>query len=143
TRLAKINETDLFTPDALELLSEKSGGVIRDLIRLARGACQVALKKKKEYVDTTIAKEAIQEERKAYTINDYHFPELATVHETGRLTTNTHHLPKQGEFVICNELLQNKYVLGYYGESIWFDVHPMIIEDLEQWQGSQNSAVSS
>ncbi|WP_287255878.1 P-loop NTPase fold protein, partial [Moorena sp. SIO4E2] len=42
TRLAKINETDLFTPDALELLSEKSGGVIRDLIRLARGACQVA-----------------------------------------------------------------------------------------------------
>ncbi|NEO71082.1 P-loop NTPase fold protein [Moorena sp. SIO3H5] len=142
-RLAKINETDLFTPDALELLSEKSGGVIRDLIRLARTACQVALKKKKEYVDTTIAKEAIQEERKAYTINDYHFPELATVHETGRLTTNTHHLPKQGEVVICDELLQNKYVLGYYGDHTWFDVHPIIIEDLEQWQGSQNSAVSS
>lgn len=142
-RLAKINETDLFTPDALELLSEKSGGVIRDLIRLARGACQVATRKKKEYVDTTIAKEAIQEERKAYTINDYHFPELATVHETGRLTTNTHHLPKQGDVVICDELLQNKYVLGYYGDHTWFDVHPMIIEDVKQWQGSQNSAVSS
>ncbi|NEO76708.1 P-loop NTPase fold protein [Moorena sp. SIO4G3] len=64
-RLAKINETDLFTPDALDLLSEKSGGVIRDLIRLARTACQVAVKNKKEYVDTTIAQEAIQEERRA------------------------------------------------------------------------------
>ncbi|OLT62122.1 P-loop NTPase fold protein [Moorena bouillonii] len=137
-RLAKINETDLFTPDALELLSEKSGGVIRDLIRLARGACQVALKKKKEYVDTTIAKEAIQEERKAYTINDYHFKELATVHETGRLTTNTNPLPNQKNTVICDELLHNKYVLGYYGDHTWFDVHPIIIEDLEQWQGSQN-----
>ncbi|NEO44267.1 MAG: AAA family ATPase [Moorea sp. SIO4A3] len=142
-RLAKINETDLFTPDALELLSEKSGGVIRDLIRLARGACQVAVKKKKEYVDTTIAKEAIQEERKAYTIRDYHCRELAAVHQTGRLTTKTNYLPEKGEFVICDELLQNKYVLGYYGDPTWFDVHPIIIEDLEQWQGSQNSAVSS
>ncbi|NEQ84182.1 MAG: AAA family ATPase, partial [Moorea sp. SIO2I5] len=142
-RLAKINETDLFTPDALDLLSEKSGGVIRDLIRLARTACQVALKKRKEYVDTTIAKEAIQEERKAYTINDYHFPELAAVHQTGRLTSNTHHLPKQGDVVICDELLQNKYVLGYYGDHTWFDVHPIIIQDLEQWQASQNSGVSS
>ncbi|NEO76714.1 MAG: hypothetical protein F6J99_10910, partial [Moorea sp. SIO4G3] len=137
-RLAKINETDLFTPDALDLLCEKSGGVIRDLIRLARTACQVAVKNKKEYVDTTIAQEAIQEERKAYTINDYHFPELATVHQTGRLTTNTHHLPKQGHFVICDELLQNKYVLGYDGDHTWFDVNPIIIQDLEQWQASQN-----
>ncbi|HBB33140.1 MAG TPA: hypothetical protein DDZ80_25905 [Cyanobacteria bacterium UBA8803] len=132
---------DLFTPDALELLCEKSGGVMRDLIRLARIACQVAVRRKLMYVDRAVAEIVIKEERQVYTISDYHFPELATVHQTGRLTTKTHSLPNKGEFVICDELLQNKFVLGYYDNSKnpWFDVNPILLEDLERWQAANYS----
>ncbi len=47
-------------------------------------------------------------------------------------------LPSKGEFVICDELLQNKFVLGYYDHryNSWFDVNPILIEDLERWQAA-------
>ncbi|MBD1933295.1 MULTISPECIES: P-loop NTPase fold protein [Cyanophyceae] len=137
-RLARLDASHkgIFNTDALELICEKSGGVIRDLVRLARTACGVALRKNLLYVDLDTAKEAVQEDRKEYNLSDYHFPELDTVHLTGRLTTNTHSLPSKGQFVICDELLQNKFVLGYYDTSrkSWFDINPILSEDLERWQ---------
>jgi len=137
-RLARLGDSHkgIFNPDALELICEKSGGVIRDLVRLAQTACEVASRKKLVYVDLDTAKEAVQEERTGYNLSDYHFPELDTIHRTGKLTTNTHKLPSKGEFVICDELLQNKFVLGYYDASrnSWFDVNPILFEDLKRWQ---------
>ncbi|NES21563.1 MAG: hypothetical protein F6K41_22195 [Symploca sp. SIO3E6] len=134
-RLARLDrkDQDIFTYGAVNLLCEKSGGVMRDLIRLARISCQVALRKKQDYVDLKIAEDAVKEERKIYTLSDYHFPELATVHQTGRPTTNTYSLPSKGEFVICDELLQNKFILGYYDEqtmNLWFDVHPILLDEV-------------
>ncbi|NET59261.1 MAG: hypothetical protein F6K47_24910 [Symploca sp. SIO2E6] len=139
-RLARINEADIFTPDAVDLLCQKSGGVMRDLIRLARTSCEVAIKKQREYVDQATAEDAVKEERRAYTVRDYHFPELSKVHQTGRLTTNTYSLPNKGNFVICDELLQNKFVLGYDDENLntWFDVNPILIEDLQRWEAMRN-----
>jgi hypothetical protein len=141
-RLARLGDKykGLFNPDALELICEKSGGVMRDLVRLARTACEVALRKKVIYVDLDAAKEAVQEVRREYNLSDYHFPELDTVHRTGCLTTKTHSLPNKGEFVICDELLQNKFVLGYYDASrnSWFDVNPILFEDLKRWQAANS-----
>ncbi|MEH2249909.1 P-loop NTPase fold protein [Nostoc sp.] len=130
----------LFNPDALELISEKSGGVMRDLVRLARTACEVSLRLNLIYVDLDVAKEAVQEVRREYNLSDYHFPELDKVHRTGCLTTNTHSLPNKGQFVICDELLQNKFVLGYYDRSkkSWFDVNPILLEDLQRWQAANS-----
>ena len=130
----------LFNPDALELISEKSGGVMRDLVRLARTACEVSLRRDLIYVDLDVAKEAVQEVRREYYLSDYHFPELDKVHGTGCLTTNIHSLPNKGQFVICDELLQNKFVLGYYDRSkkSWFDVNPILLEDLQRWQAANS-----
>ncbi|MBR8840760.1 MAG: hypothetical protein DSM106950_44045 [Stigonema ocellatum SAG 48.90 = DSM 106950] len=130
----------LFNPDALELICEKSGGIMRDLVRLARTACEVSLRKNLIYVNLDVANEAVQEVRREYNLSDYHFPELDKIHRTGRLTTNTHSLPNKGEFVICDELLQNKFVLGYYDSSrkSWFDVNPILIEDLQNWQATNS-----
>ncbi|NET57924.1 MAG: AAA family ATPase [Symploca sp. SIO2E6] len=138
-RLTRLDhkDQDIFTPDAVNLLCEKSGGVMRDLIRLARMACRKAAKKEQDYIDRKIAEDAVKEEHKSYTLSDYHFPELAKVHETGRLTSNLHRLPSKGEFVICDELLQNKFVLGYYDEerrNTWFDVHPILIDEVKRME---------
>ncbi len=117
---------------------------MRDLVRLARTACVVALRRKLIYVDLDAAQEAVQEVRREYNLSDYHYPELDSVHRTGCLTTRIHSLPSKGEFVICDELLQNKFVLGYYDHryNSWFDVNPILIEDLERWQ-AVNSPQSS
>lgn len=90
---------------------------MRDLVRLARTACEVSLRLNLIYVNLDVAKEAVQEVRREYNLSDYHFSELDKVHRTGCLTTNTHSLPNKGQFVICDELLQNKFVLGYYDRS--------------------------
>lgn len=126
----------LFNPDALELICEKSGGVMRDLVRLARTTCEIGLRKKTNFVDLETAHEAVQEVRREYNLSDYHYPELDEIHKTGKLTTKTHKLPNKGEFIICDELLQNKLVLGYYNsmQQDWFDINPILLKDLQRWQ---------
>ena len=137
-RLATLGDAyaNLFEPQAMDLLCEKSGGVLRELVRLARMASEVALNKKASKIDRSIAEEAVREEHQTYTIEDYHFPELETVHRTGKLSSNEFDSPKHGRIVICNELLHYKLVFGYkdqkYGR--WFDVNPMLWADLERWQ---------
>lgn len=126
----------IFESEALEEIAEKSGGVTRDLMRLARTSCEVALNKQQNLIDLAAAKEAVTEERKIYNLKDYQFQELLTVRKTGKLTTKTHSLPNKGEFIICDELLQNKLVLGYEHESgnVWFDVNPILMDDLKRWE---------
>lgn len=129
----------LFDSEALELICEKSGGVIRDLVRLARTACEIGSRKRLQLVDLETAKEAVQEVRKEYNLDDYQYPEIDFVHQNGKLTTKTHSLPNKGEFIICDELLQNKLVLGYYNsrQEPWFDINPILIEDLQRWKSSK------
>ena len=140
-RLAKLGESykNLFQPDALKLMCEKSGGVMRELVRLARKACEVALVKKTAQIDLAIANDAVREVRKIYSIEDYHFPELDRVHRTGELTSNTFDSPRDGKIVICDELLHYKLILGYEDpeRGRWFDINPILIEDLERWQAAR------
>jgi shikimate kinase len=139
-RLKKLGDAykNLFQPDAQELLCQKSGGVLRDLVRLARTAGEVALQKKMNRVNLALAQEAIREERRGYTIADYQFPELDTVHRTGQLTTNSFDSPRHGRIVICDELLHYKLVLGYQDpeQGRWFDINPILSDDLERWRAA-------
>lgn len=140
-RLSQLGEgyQTLFEPDALALLCEKSGGVMRDLVRLARTACEVALRKKTNQVTLAIAQEAVREERRIYSIEDYHYPELDTVHRTGTRTSNPFDSPKHGNVVICDELLHHQLILGYqdpdYGR--WFDINPILVDDLDRWRAAK------
>ncbi len=140
-RLEKLGESykNLFQLDALELLCEKSGGVLRELIRLAKKACEVALRQKVTQIDLKIAQEAVREVRKSYSIADYHFPELDRIHRTGELSSNIFDSPN-GKIVICDELLHYKLILGYQDKEKgrWFDINPILIEDLERWRATNS-----
>jgi hypothetical protein len=113
---------------------------MRDLVRLARTACEIGLRNTLNLVDLETAQDAVQEVRREYNLSDYHYPELDSIHRTGKLTTKTYSLPNKGEFIICDELLQNKLVLGYYNsrQESWFDINPILIEDLQRWQVANN-----
>jgi hypothetical protein len=146
-RLHKLGDSykSLFQSEALDLLCEKSGGVMRDLVRLARTAGEVAFRKKMNEITLAIAQDAIREDRKDYTIADYHFPELDTVHRTGALTTNSFDSPTHGKIVICDELLHYKLVLGYHDPKFgrWFDINPILLDDLKRWLAAKESSSES
>jgi hypothetical protein len=129
---------DLFQPDAAALLCQKSGGVMRDLVRLARTACEVALRQKTEQIDLAIAQKAVREDYRTYSIEDYHFPELDQVNRTGKLTSNSFDSPKHGRSIICDDLLHYKLILGYQDPQIgrWFDVNPILMEELVRWRAA-------
>ena len=136
-RLAKLGDPyqGLFQSDALALLCEKSGGVMRELIRLAQTACAIALEQKATSIDLKTAQVAVQEIRKDYSLRDYHYPVLRRVHQTGQQLGDIYETPG-GKVVIFDELLQYKLILGYEDPRLgrWFDVNPILIEDLERWQ---------
>jgi hypothetical protein len=139
-RLGKLGDAykNLFQSDVLELLCEKSGGVLRDLVRLTRTTGEVALRRKTNQVSLALIRDAVREERKDYTIADYQFSELLTVHCTGQLTTNSFDSPNQGKIIICDELLHHKLILGYqdpeYGR--WFDANPILLDDLARYEAA-------
>ncbi|NJO40551.1 MAG: ATP-binding protein [Cyanobacteria bacterium CRU_2_1] len=139
-RLTKLGATyaSLFQSDALELLCEKSGGVFRDLIRLAVDAFEATQSQQQQTVDREIAQAAVRDEQRLNMIRDYHYPELEYVHRTGRCSDRTFRSPERGEITICDELLQNKLILGYESPqgSHWFDVHPILLDDLERWRAT-------
>jgi len=146
-RLSSLGDSykGLFNHDALELICEKSGGMMRDLVRLARTACEIGLRNKLILVNLETAREAVQEIHREYNLSDYHYSELDLIHRNGKLTTKAHSLPGKGEFIICDELLQNKFVLGYYNsiQKSWFDINPILIEDLERWQAAKNTLLAT
>lgn len=125
----------LFHPPALDLLCEKSGGVMRDLIRLAQYACQKAKGKGIRVVDLETAQDALIKGRSDSTIHDYHYPELARIHRTGKLSTTP--IPNRQDMTICDELLHNKLALAYEdSKGRWYDVHPILIDDLNRWEAA-------
>lgn len=128
----------LFQPDALELLCEKSGGIVRDLLRLVQNACRFALQEKVHQITLSIAQRVLREERSNYVIEDYHFPEMDGVHRTGRLTTNAFESLRHEKIVISEELLKHKLILGYQDQQRgqWFDINPILLEDLESWRST-------
>lgn len=129
---------NLCEAEAIELLCEKSGGVMRDLVRLARTACMVALQKKATRITQEIAEEAVREERRTYSIEDYHFPELDEVNRTGSTTSHVFDSPR-GKVVICEELLHHKLILGYEDpeQGRWFDINPILADDLKRWRAAK------
>jgi len=128
----------VFSPEALDLLCEKSGGVMRDLIRLVEEACLLANTNKLTAVDLPTALAVVRKERGSrFNLHEYHFPRLAAIRQTGRLTSGVKSLTDQEEMMICDEMLLNKLALGYQDVATgkpWFDVNPLIAEDVEQWQ---------
>ena len=132
---------DLFEPEAIALLCEKSGGVMRDLVRLVSTTCVVALQEQVDRITLAVAKKAVREERKTYFIKDYYFPELDTVNRTGTTTSKIFDSPRD-KIIICDELLHHKLILGYedpeYGR--WFDVNPILFEDLERWRAARSES---
>jgi hypothetical protein len=117
-------------------LADKSGGSVRDLIRLLDEAQLEAQVAGKDRVDMASAKAAVWKTALNYTRllspASVYYPILADIHRTKREFN-----PAEGKATVASvadargffaELLGNGSVLEYNGDDSWYDVHPAVCE---------------
>jgi Cdc6-like AAA superfamily ATPase len=104
------------TPDDCVLeITRMSGGRLRDVLALARRACEYISGKKVTLDDVKYAAESLKSER-VVLIEEHHWVRLAQIHKIKTIN------PKDGY------LLLHSLVLNYNGKQ-WFDIHPLLALD--------------
>jgi len=108
----------VITRSALDLLIQKSGGLMRDLIRLVQDSAVKAEIAGQERIDKPIAEEAVADLRRLYTaqLNPRYRKELEQVQQLHEPTGTPE----------CDELLYGNFVLSYVNHDVWFDVHSIL-----------------
>jgi energy-coupling factor transporter ATP-binding protein EcfA2 len=137
--LRKRIDDDLFEADVAQKIALFSGGVMRELIRIAQECCRLMLvrlrqKSRKQepiehlQIDEEILTQALDILRNDMTIT------LSKIDREILLQTYTNYRPddpKQQEFL---DLLHNTYAIEYRNTESWYDLHPLVIRQLKQEQ---------
>jgi hypothetical protein len=125
----RVAET-LLDPEAMKALVEASGGLLRELIRLARLSVILARRRQDARILPGDVAGAMREAQNTFRcilkLEDYRH--LRKVQERKSLDD----LPEEA----ANRLLHNLSILEYDGET-WWDVHPAVRELLEENEGGK------
>jgi hypothetical protein len=131
----RIDET-LLEDDILLEIALSSGGVIRELVRIAQKCCSLVLvelrqkARKKEPIDDVRINRNILQQALDILRNDM----TITLSKTDREILQQTYInyrpddPKQQEFL---DLLHNVYVIEYKNTESWYDLHPLVIKQLK------------
>jgi len=113
---------DVIAPEAMTLLAQMSGGVMRTLILLFNTAATFAKMKGQDRIDHDLAEKSVIKQRNDLQIrlNLDLRKALENVLKERMLLGGT---SEQAE----DELLINDYLLSYRDEVAWFDVHPNVL----------------
>ena len=123
----------LIEPEVARMMILKSGGALREFIRLASQCCKlclVQLRRKPENQDlkitTDIFQRAVTDLRIEYTepLGQNAFDILAQVYRD--------YAPADGMNQIFLDLLHTLYILEYRNDDLWFGVNPIVQEILER-----------
>ncbi|QYX32394.1 ATP-binding protein [Sphaerospermopsis torques-reginae] len=129
---------ELIEPKAAEQIVLNSGGVLRELIRIANECCRICLRLiRRKPGEAMIINEQILDEAVNNIRNDFAVPlgklDYAILQTTYQNFTPDD--PKEPEFL---DLLHGLYVLEYRNRKNWYDVHPIVVELLKE-QGLINA----
>jgi len=130
--LQKRISSELIAAETAEKMVIYSGGVLRELIRIAKECCRICLRTIRRnpsaevIINDKILLEAINKIRNDFSIRlgKVDIDILQSVYE--QFMPND---PKQAEFL---DLLHGLYVLEYRTDETWYDVHPILIESLKR-----------
>lgn len=113
-----------FKQDALDRLIFKSGGVLRWFITLIRDAGKQAERMSSDFVNEQTAQQAINTyaAKLSYRLTREMLYELQEIWLSKRLSSGQ----------ITDQLLQLPLVVTYSNPKFWFDVHPMILEEVTE-----------
>jgi hypothetical protein len=116
-----LDPTDIFEPEAIEAMIGWSGGVIRDLIRLAHWSLRLGARREPQpaRVDISLAREAFDKSAKEvqlFAANQLRRDELVSVEDHGELSGSEESL----------RLLLRGAILTYQDHVPWYRVHPFL-----------------
>lgn len=133
TILEKRLPSDLLEPDIAREMVRHSGGVVRELVRIARECCtecMVQLELEPDKTDQTIDAEilaaALRNLRNDFSrqIGSDLYDQLVEIYETADAADTS-----DPGFV---KLLHGLMVLEYINDALWYDVHPIVVGLLRQ-----------
>jgi hypothetical protein len=133
TILEKRLPSDLLEPDIAREMVRHSGGVVRELVRIARECCtecMVQLELEPDKTDQTIDAEilaaALRNLRNDFSrqIGSDLYDQLAEIYATADAADTS-----DPGFV---KLLHGLMVLEYINDALWYDVHPIVVGLLRQ-----------
>ncbi|MGH1396136.1 MAG: ATP-binding protein [Trichormus sp.] len=130
--LQKRISSELIDKSAAEKIVIYSGGVLRELIRIANICCLICLQLirqkpgEKITIDDQVIEKAIKEIRNELSLRlgKEDFKILQTTYEDFEPDD-----VKQPEFL---ELLHGLHILEYRNDETWYDVHPILVETLKR-----------
>ena len=120
-----------FSQEQLQELAENSGGDLRDFFRLVReavGALRIKLKDNEQAkMDKTIINRATQQLRnELLPLAEDDAKWLAKVHESKQSS-----LPSKQNLPDLARFLDSNRIMNYLNGQPWYDVHPLLIEEIE------------
>ncbi len=125
--------SELIEPETIEQIIIYSGGVLRELIRITNECCRICLRLVRRYPDRSDIKinEAILKE--ALTKLSLDFDTRIGLADYEILETTYREFkpndPKEQRFL---DLLHGLYILEYRNAQLWYDVHPIVTELLQE-----------
>ncbi|WP_346293119.1 ATP-binding protein [Sphaerothrix gracilis] len=131
--LKKRIPSGVLEPETATQIVINSGGVMRELIRLANVCCRICLRQIRWQpdrsdiaIDQAVLQQGIKELRLDFemTLGKADFEILRTTHE--RFLPDD---PKEQKFL---DLLHGLHVLEYRNDEIWYDLHPIVEELLRR-----------
>ncbi|HLO87754.1 MAG TPA: AAA family ATPase [Nostocaceae cyanobacterium] len=135
--LQKRIDKNLISDEILLQIALASGGVIRELVRITQKCCSLVLVKLRqkvralEPIDDVQIDAAILQEALDVLRNDMNITLSKTDREILQQTYQNYRPddPKQQEFL---DLLHNVYVIEYRNKESWYDLHPLVTQQLKQ-----------
>ncbi|KYC36289.1 KAP family P-loop domain protein [Scytonema hofmannii PCC 7110] len=128
----RVPEELIETETAREIIL-KSGGVVRELVRIARECCSQCLlliRSEPERNDIKINEEVLQLAIKDLR-NEFARPLGEDLHNI-LVTTYQNLTPKDAKSEEFLSLLHGLYVLEYENDDLWYDVHPIVVDLLKR-----------
>jgi hypothetical protein len=122
--IARRIEGSLLDEEARKLIIQTSGGLIRSLIALMRNAALAAAARQPSKIEKLDAVRAIGRLRNDFiaSLESKHYPILRARHEDKRLSKDED----------IQDLLERLALLEYRNDGFWCDVHPIILEEVEE-----------
>jgi len=130
--LAKRLGSELIEPESLDRIVIYSGGVLRELIRIANECCRICLRLVRRQpeaavkINAEVVEEAVKKLRLDFDTR------LGTTDYEMLMVTYRDFKPENPQAKDFLDLLHGLYVLEYRNDSLWYDIHPIVLELLKQ-----------
>ncbi|MGB5592834.1 MAG: ATP-binding protein [Crocosphaera sp.] len=127
---------DLIEPDILEQIILKSGGVLREAIRIMNQCCSECLllirmepDNKDIKINQEVLEQALNELRNDFAtpLSNSHYRILTTIYR--HFNPDNKDDDERQKFL---DLLHGVYVLEYRNADLWYDVHPIVVDLLKR-----------